>query len=122
MNEVVRHIPESVAHARPKEEQTALTRPDPLAVVAAWRPGRKTRQQALEDIERFAEMRKGINEAVDRYWENQARQEAQKITWWVIFLAVLGSVLSSGNDHQDNEDFWFCREFYSCSSSGMLSL
>jgi hypothetical protein len=78
MGEVLRPIPESVAHARPKEEQTSLTRPDPLAMVAAWRQGRKPRQQALADIERLAEMRKGISEAVDRYWENLARQEEQK--------------------------------------------
>jgi hypothetical protein len=100
MSEVVKHIPESVAHARPKEEQTALTHPDPLAMVAAWRPGRKTRQQAAEDIARFAEMRKGISEAVDRYWENMARQEEQKIPWWVLLLVLLGAILTAETDQQ----------------------
>jgi hypothetical protein len=101
MSEGLRHIPESVAHARPKAEQTALTRPDPLAMVTAWRKGSKPRQQVLADIERLAEMRKGISEAVDRYWENLARQDEQKIPWWVIFLAVLGTILGSGDDDQE---------------------
>ena len=35
-------------------------------------------RQALDDIEQLAEMRQRMSEAVDRYWENVARQEEQK--------------------------------------------
>jgi hypothetical protein len=103
MSEVLRHIPESVANARPTEEQATFKYSDAKAAVAAyWNRGRKARRQTWEDVEKAAEFRAGIHEAVEQYWEKMAaRQEEQKIPWWVLLLALLGSVLSSGDDHQE---------------------
>jgi hypothetical protein len=102
MSEVVRHIPESVANARPKGEQTALKYADAKTAVAPfWNRGRKVRKQTWEDVEKSAEFRAGIQEAVERYWEKMAaRQEEQKIPWWTLLLAFLGAILSSGDDDQ----------------------
>lgn len=104
MSEVVRHIPESVAHARPKEEQTAPKYADAKAAVAAyWNRGRNARRQTWEDVEKSAEFRAGIHEAVEQCWANMATSEAegaQRIPWWALLLAFLGAILTAGEDHQ----------------------
>jgi hypothetical protein len=104
MSEVVRHIPESVANARPKGEQPDLKYSDAKAAMEAfWNRGRKARRQTWEDVERSAAFRAEIHEAVEQYWTNMATSEAEgarRIPWWVLLLVLLGSVLSSGDDHQ----------------------
>jgi hypothetical protein len=104
MSEVVRPIPESVANARPKEEQTALKYPDAKAAVAAfWNRGRKPRRQTWEDVERSAAFRAEIHEAVEQYWANMTKSEAEgarRIPWWVLLLAFLGAILPGEEDLQ----------------------
>jgi hypothetical protein len=66
MSEVLRHIPESVAHARPKEEQADLTYPDAKAAMAAfWNRGKQARRQTWADVEASAAFRQSIDEALE---------------------------------------------------------
>ena len=109
MSEVVRHIPESVANARPQEEQTALKYADAKAAVAAyWNRGRKARRQTWEDVQRSAEFRAGIDEALERHREKIATSEAEgvrRIPWWALLLAFLGAILTDDEEHHVDEEF-----------------
>ena len=108
MSEVLRQIPERLAHASPKEEQTAFTHPDTKAVIAAyWNRGRKARRQTWADVEKSAEFRAEIHEAVQKWWEKEAAQtqETVKMPWWVWVLAFLGSILTDATDDEVHESY-----------------
>jgi hypothetical protein len=108
MSEVVRYIPESVVQAKPKEGQNAYTPAEANAAMARfWNRGRNVRRQTLADLERSAAFRAEIHEAVEQYWTNMAKSEAEgahRIPWWALLLAFLGAILSDGADPQDTED------------------
>jgi hypothetical protein len=105
MSEGLRYNPESVANARPKEEQTPFKYADAKGAYAAfWNRGRKARRQTWADVEASAAFRQSIDEALEQGREKIAvRHEGQKIPWWVLLLALLGSIVGSGDD--DQEDF-----------------
>lgn len=65
---------------------------------------RQPRRQTMEDLERSAAFRAEIHEAVEQYWTNMAKSEAegaQRLPWWALLLAFLGAILSDGEDPQD---------------------
>jgi len=110
MSEVVRHIPENVATARPKEEQAALKYPD--AKAAYWNRGRKARRQTWADLEAIAESRQQTEEAVQQYWEKQAAQTQETgkyrggCFYWLslVRFSVQGTIIKKYLNNEPSED------------------
>jgi hypothetical protein len=84
MTEAYRNVPEAVMPWRSK-----------------WKPNRP--RQTWEDLEAIAESRRQTEEAVVRWWEKQAAQEAGKVPRWVWVLAFLASSLSDATDDEVDE-------------------
>jgi hypothetical protein len=64
-----------------------------------WKPKRKP--QTIEDIDKAAQFHKELTEDIERYFEKQARQQQEnpKETLFGLFLALLGTFLTSGAEY-----------------------
>jgi hypothetical protein len=64
-----------------------------------WKPKRKP--QTMEDIEKTAQFQQELREDIERYFAKQARhqQEKPKESLFGLFLALLGTILTSGAEY-----------------------